>query len=284
MHRALRLTKSSHFINRRSAFPSGDKMTDKPEHIFETGPIALAIIVAAVLFSASFYFAPGKTSLLSQQPQTHIISVSADASQEVAPDKVEITFSVVSRGMDPSAIQEENDAKIRTIQSALVALGVQENNIKTIGYSLDRWTEYNKTQERYVDMGYELRNSLRVVSYDVASAGKITREAVSKGANDVSGIQFMLSDASQKKLYGQLLSQAASTAKDKAQNMATAAGVKIAGLSSMNEGYSYVAPMANYDYRSTGVGEGKAPAPEVAISAGLVKVSASVSAQYEIGG
>ena len=258
-------------------------MAEKTIYSFDTGPIALAIIVAALLFSGAFFFAPGKTQTLpSAQPQPHLLSVSSDSTSEVAPDKVEITFSVVSRGADPSALQADNDAKLRQIQAKLVALGVPEANIKTVGYSLDRWSEYNKTQEQYVDMGYQLQNSLRVVSYDTSKAGTIVKEAVQNGANSVSGIQFLLSDAAQKKIYGDLLKTAASQAKAKAESMASSAGVRIISLEQMSEGYFYVEPMANTAYKMDA--GGSAVPSDVSISAGLVSVHASVSASYEVEG
>jgi len=245
------------------------------------GPIALAIILAAIVFSGAFYFAPSKAAAdTAAQQQPHLLSVSSDATQEVSPDKVEIIFAVVSRGKDPTAVQEENDAKLRTIQEKLLAMGVPADNIKTVGYSLNRWNEYNKTQETYVDMGYELRNSLRVVSYNTKLAGSIVKEAVSNGANEMQGIQFGLSDATRDRLYSQLLQKAAAQAKQKASDMASSAGVSIKGLSQMSEGYRYVAPMANY---ALGGMDAKS-APEVSISEGLVSVQATVTAAYEIAG
>lgn len=270
-------------------------MAGKSDYAFDTGPIAMALIVAAILLSSAFYFAPGKEPLQSQGAQQRLIYVSADATREVAPDKVEITFSVYTKGADPGAIQAENDAKVRGVRAALLAIGIPPENIKTAGYSLDRWFEYNKSGEKelgpnyqppqYVQMGYQLTNSLRVVSYDVSQAGGIVKAAVANGANEVSGISFALADSTQKKLYGSLLQEAASSAKGKAQSMASAAGVQVKGLSSMSEGYSYVQPMANYNYRDTSAVSGSgAAAPEVSISAGLVKVTSTVSAQYEIAG
>ena len=245
--------------------------------------MAFAVVIAALLFSGAYYYSPSKTSFVQSQPdQQHMLSVSADANQEIAPDKVEIIFAVVSRGEDPAAIQADNDAKLRVIKDNLVLLGVPEANIKTVGYSLDRWQEYNKTSEVYDDKGYQLSNSLRVVSYDVTNAGAIVKTAVKNGANEVSGINFGLSDKLKESTYALLLQAASSQAKDKAQTMAKAAGVTLLGLDSMNEGYSYVEPMANVNYKS--VGSGIAPAPDVSISAGLVKVSATVSASYGIAG
>jgi len=252
------------------------------------GPIALALIIAALLFSGAYYYSPSKstTTVATQQQafQPHMLSVSSDASREVAPDKVEIIFGVVSIGMDPSTIQADNDAKLSQIKSTLIALGVPEANIKTVGYSLDRYQEYNKTTETYDYKGYRLSNSLRAVSYDVSLAGKIVKSAVANGANDVSGITFSLSDASQKKIYGELLQSAASSAKEKAQAIAAASGVQIVSLYSMNEGYNFVAPLANAQYNFKDMAAGAESAPEVSISAGLVKVTANVAASYEIAG
>jgi len=245
--------------------------------------MAFAVVIAALLFSGAFYFSPSKTTFTQSQPDSHMLSVSADANQEITPDKVEVTLSVVSKGKDPATIQTENDAKLRQIKENLMLLGVPEANIKTVGYSLDRWQEYNKSREAYDDMGYKLSNSIRVVSYDVSIAGAIVKTSVLNGANDVSGISFGLSDKLRESTYRSLLQIAASQAKDKATTMAKAAGVSLLGLDSMNEGYSYVEPMANYNYKSDSISMGAA-ASDVSISAGMVKVSASVSATYGIAG
>ena len=258
-------------------------MQDGKESVASTAPIAMAIMVAALVFSAAFYFSPPKTTISTDAAQIHVLSVSAEASREVVPNKAEITFSVVSRGEDPAIVQEENDGKLRRIQAGLAAMGIPSENVKTVGYSLDRWMEYNRTLEQYDYLGYVLTNSLRVVTYDVEQAGEIIKQSVQNGANDVSGVQFGLSDAERDKVYAELLKSAASQAKGKADAMATAAGVGISGLNQMSEGYSYVAPLANYDYRSVGMAEGSAP-KDVSISAGMVKVSASVSALYGIAG
>ncbi len=259
-------------------------MAKKQNIFYDSGPIAIALIVAAVLFSSAFYFAPARQIASGQQDrQERMIVVSADASRETAPDKVEMIFSVVSQGEDPIAIQAENDAKIAGVISAIAALGIPQENIKTVGYSLDRWSEYNKTQEKYVDMGYRLSNSIRVVSYNVSQAGRIVGEAVQNGANEVSGISFSLADSTQKRIYGSLLQDAAASAKSKAEAMASAAGVRISGLVLMTEGYGYVSPVANYNYREAAFDAKSGGAvPEVSISAGLVKVSATLSAQYEL--
>jgi len=285
VRRLATLTKVPIFIYSPPAYPC--KVIHMAEKVpaVETGPIALALIVAALLFSGAFYFAPQKAIISSTQDARHMLSVSADSQKEIAPDKVEMTFSVVSRGQDPAAMQTENDAKLRAIKDSLMQLGIPSSNIQTVGYSLDRYQEYNKTSAVYEDKGYQLYNSLRVVSYDVSQAGTMLKSAVAGGANDVSGISFGLSDKLRDSTYNALLQTASAQAKAKAQSMATAAGVSITALSSMNEGYSYYSAKSNVNYRGMdSSAAGAVPSPEISVSAGTVMVTAQVSATYEVAG
>ncbi len=257
-------------------------------------PLAFAIVLAAALLAGALWMSGsgGQGSVLCKDrcaisinttaPDSlaSSISVNADAQTEVAPDKAEISFSVVSRGADPALIQQDNDRTVQAITEAVQALGVPAENIKTVGYSLDRWTEWSENDKTMVDKGYVLTNSVRVVTYRVEQAGTILKLAVQNGANNVDGVSFGLSDNLSRSTYNLLLEQAAGNAGQKAQAMASASGVKIVRLNSMQEGYGYVQPVANVNYRAADM-SGAAPVP-AQISAGMAKLSASVSASYKV--
>jgi len=256
-----------------------------PAFAVDVAPMAFAVVIAALLLSGAFFYSPQKAIISNTGDSRHTLSVSADAQKEISPDKVEMSFSVISRGKDPSAMQAENDAKLRSIKDSMVQLGIPASNIQTVGYSLDRWQEYNKTSGGYDDKGYVLSNSLRVVSYDVSQAGTMLKSAVAGGANDVSGISFGLSDKLRDATYTELLKTASAQAKGKAQSMASAAGVSITSLVSMNEGYSYYSAKSNVNYRAMdSAGSAPVPSPEISVSAGTVMVTAQVSASYEVSG
>lgn len=249
--------------------------------------MAFALLLGLLALSAALYFAPQKECAgfvpqdASANGERNLLYVNSQASDEVSPDKVEIILSVVSRGEDPVKLQAENDAKIRAIQSSLISIGVLEGNIKTVGYSLDKWSEWNKTSEQVEDRGYVITNTLRAVSYDTSIAGKIVKSSVTSGANDVQSINFMLSDDLRNEVYSRLLKEACAGAKEKAQSMASASGVGIKALASLNEGYSYVEPVSNSAYYAKEMSAGSYDG-EISISSGKAKVSASVSATYEI--
>ncbi len=262
--------------------------------------LALAIIASAAIFSAAFYFSPSKTAQsISYSPAEslnytlnyslskisnianppRLLYASAEASSNAEPDMAEIVLSVVSNGTDPAAIQAENDARTRRVKAAMLAIGVPEAGIKTVGYELNRLSEYNDTSKAYETRGYRLANSMHVTSYDVSLAGKIVKSAVSEGANEVTSISFSLTDTARKAAYAKLLTQASMEAKEKAGIMASAAGVNIIGLNTMSEGYSITQVLSNYKNDISGI----APAyQDVSMSAGLVKVTATVNAGYEI--
>ncbi len=251
-------------------------------------PLAIAIFLAAIVFSASFALATPKTvvetKLIPSTTERNYLNVNAQAVEEVTPDKVEIVFSVVSKGEDPAKIQIENDEKVRKIKEKLMAIGVPEQNIKTVGYNLDKLYEWNKTLEKSVDIGYSLTNSIRVVSYQTALGANIVKESVANGANDISSVQFMLSDKTREEVYARLLEEACKNAGEKAQSMARASDAKIKRLAGMNEGYSYVEPTANVDYRYAKMeyAAQDSAGGSVSLSAGTAKVSVSVSASYEL--
>jgi uncharacterized protein YggE len=276
----------------RAIFPSVMGMAADRNSSNEYGPIALALIVAAIIFSAAFYFSPPKASsdsfnsfnysmskfsTIADSPR--LLYASAEASSDVEPDKADIVLSVVSNGTDPAAIQIENDARTRKVKSAMLSIGVPEANIKTVGYALERRYEYNQISNSYVNTGYRLTNSMHVTSYDVSLAGKIVKGAVAEGANEVTSISFGLTDSARKAAYSELLKKASLEAKDKASVMASATGVSIVGLSTMSEGYSIAQVLTSYKDAVSGV----MPAPQdISLSAGLVKVTATVNAGYEI--
>ena len=132
----------------------------------------------------------------------------------------------------------------------------------------------------YVDKGYILSNQLSVTTYQTNLTGAILKAAVSNGANDVSSVSFGLSDALQQQVYNSLLGQAATQANGKAQAIASAANVSVKKLDSISEGYQTI-PYTK-TYASNG-GVATPAAPAAVVTPGMVSVSASVSAVYEIG-
>ncbi len=246
-----------------------------------TGIMLIALIGA--IASIGIFFS-GKQSIVvntASDQQLQLLSVSGSASDEFTPDKAEIAFSIVSRGKDPKQIQVENDASFNEILKKLKQLGIPDNDIKTISYSLNKWYEWESTETggKQVDKGYELRNTVKATSTNVKLAGQILSAVVEGGANQVDYVSFSLSDKAFQQAYVSLLKEATQEAKSKANEMAAAAGVTILKLSRLDEGYSYAPLQKSFDY-------GVAAAPEairsVAVSPGTVQLTVNVNAAYQL--
>lgn len=260
-------------------------MAGKEEHVHHKGKgIFWAVLVFAVIAAVA-----SSAVLLNSNKQITVntnsaadvksIAVSGQSQDFFTPDRADISFTVDTRGQDPSAIQSQNDAVMVKIIGSLKQLGISDANIKTVTYNLQRWTEYDPETDKSVDKGYELFNTVRVTTYDTSMAGKIAGLVVQNGANTVDGISFSLSDESMKKAYGQLLKKAIAEVKQKAQEMASAAGTNIVALSTLSESRNVVP--VNYQFESLAP---MAKISSVAVNSGTVTVSASVSAVYEISG
>ena len=84
-------------------------------------------------------------------------------------------------------------------------------------------------------VGYEAYTSLSVKGLDIDAVSAIAAAAVSAGATDVSGIRYYAS--SYDEAYEAALQDAIDQARQKAQSLADAAGVRLGGVVAVTEGY-----------------------------------------------
>jgi len=133
---------------------------------------------------------------------------------------------------------------------------------------------------RQVLRGYQVRQSTTVKVRDTAKAGDLLTGAGTKGATEVSGLNFTFDDPN--KLQSDARGEAIADAKAKADALAKQLGVTLVRVVSFNENSGgYPTPM--YYAKDTAVGMGGAePARAPEISVGQNKVQSNVSVTYEI--
>lgn len=217
------------------------------------------------------------------------ISVSGYGESYSTPDIATFTYSVVSEKSTVVAAQEEATQKANAIMAYLKEAGVDEKDIKTSNYSIN--PQYDWVQSsclngvcpsgRQVLRGYEVRQSTTVKIRDTAKAGELLAGIGTKGATEVSGLQFTFENP----LQGQLEARekAIADAKSKANELAKQLGVSIVRVVAFSENGGGMPPMP---YKTEAYGRGGADmavaqsAPE--FSVGQNQVTSSVSITYEI--
>ena len=185
--------------------------------------IAVSAAIAATLLAAP---------ALAQTALPPMITVSGEATVSVAPDQAQIEAGVASEAKTAREASEANNAAMSKVLLALKGAGIAEKDYQTSRLSLQPQYAPNRSGPSPV-VGYRASNRVTVRVRDVARLASVIDVLVSAGANDIGGINFMVSNAS--KLLDEARERAVADARRKAEIYARAAGVTLAAPLSISE-------------------------------------------------
>jgi uncharacterized protein len=223
--------------------------------------IAVSAAIAATLLAAP---------ALAQTALPPMITVSGEATVSVAPDQAQIEAGVASEAKTAREASEANNAAMSKVLLALKGAGIAEKDYQTSRLSLQPQYAPNRSGPSPV-VGYRASNRVTVRVRDVARLASVIDVLVSAGANDIGGINFMVSNAS--KLLDETRERAVADARRKAEIYARAAGVTLgAPLSISEEGAP--GPVL---YRAKVASAGMAVSAPVAQGEETLQVNVSVS-------
>lgn len=216
-------------------------------------------------------------------------SFSATAEGEAVgiPDVAEFSVGILTEGgKNISLLQNENSKKTEAVVSYLKNNGVEDKDIKTVGYNVSPRYQYgdcNKISGVCPPpeiIGYSIRSSISVKMRDFGKAGELLSGVVDKGANSVSDLSFKIDD--EESLIREARNEAITKAKAKAKEIAESTGFRIGRLLSIYEGSSPT-PLYGDSYKFKGMGGDEyvsASAPS--IEPGSQDITFSVTLTYEI--
>lgn len=215
------------------------------------------------------------------------ITVSGYGEATGVPDVATFTYAVSSEKSTVAAAQTEATQKANAVMAYLREAGIDEKDIQTSDYSI--YPQYDYVQEacvggicpggRQVLRGYQVRQSTTVKVRDTAKAGELLGGVGSKGATEVSGLQFTFDDP--EGVQDEARGEAIADAKEKADELARQLGVNIVRVVSFSEnGSGYPMPMKYEAYGRGGADTAAQSAPDIAV--GENKVTSNVSVTYEI--
>jgi uncharacterized protein YggE len=235
-----------------------------------TRPNALA---AAVIACTAVAFTPVITPALAQSPQPAAISVTGEASISVPPDLAQVDGGVTTEAKSAREATDANNKAMGTVLAALKDSGIPEKDFQTSRLSLQPQSSSRTSGGPVQITGYRASNRVTVTVRDITKVASVIDALTGSGANDISGISFMVSQAS--KLLDDARAQALSDARRKAEIYARAAGVELGTpLSISEEGV----PPVMYRRMAAGMAA-SSPAP---IAQGEETLRVAVSVAYEI--
>lgn len=181
------------------------------------------------------------------------INVRGEGEVLAKPDIGSFSFSVRAEGVDAAEAQTKSAEAMNAVLGYLKEAGVEENDIKTTNYNLMPTYDYGQDQicefGRYcppvdpVIDGYEVSQMVEVKVRNLDASGDLISGVGSRGATDISGLQFTIDDETVYKAEAR--EQAIAEAREKAKQLADDLGVRIVRMTGFYEEEGYY-PMPYY--------------------------------------
>lgn len=228
---------------------------------------ALAAIMIACVSSA---FTPASA----QSPQPAAISITGEATISVPPDLAQVDGGVTTDAKTAREATDANNKAMGAVLAALKGAGIPEKDFQTSRLSLQPQSTSRISGGPMQITGYRASNRVTVTVRDITKVASVIDALTSSGANDIGGINFMVSQAS--KLLDETRTQAFNDARRKAEIYARAAGVDLGTPLSISE--DGAPPPAMYRRMAGGMAA-SAPAP---IAQGEETLRVGVNVAYEI--
>lgn len=189
-----------------------------------------ALIVALAALSAHAGPVTGAPSPSANGPASNTITVSASGKVSQVPDIAHVSLGVTVTQSTVKAARAAAATTMTNVIGAIKALGIAEADIQTVGLSL--YPQYANGSSTKI-AGYTLSNQIEITVRNLDKADDVVDTATAKGATNVNGISFDLSDPA--KALNDARASAVAAAQASATAMAAAAHVRLGAVVSITD-------------------------------------------------
>jgi uncharacterized protein YggE len=199
------------------------------------------------------------------------------------PDTAFVTSGVTSQGATAKEALDANNADMKKLIDTLKAAGIDSIDIQTSGFSVSPNYVYSDARDANgyqlppKVVGYTVYNGVTVVVRDLASLGAVLDQAVTVGANQISGVSFSVDDP--KELYNEARKAAFGDAREKAELYAEASGVELGALSLVSEVTGYNQPPQPIMYKAEAAAMDRGIVP---VEVGQLTFSIDVNVSWDL--
>ncbi|HTS14905.1 MAG TPA: SIMPL domain-containing protein [Candidatus Sulfotelmatobacter sp.] len=238
--------------------------------------VAVFAIVVGIPATVGSLRTPGVVAAASGDP-THGITVQGTAIVSLKPDLATVSLGVQAQASTASAAQSGANKAMAAVIAAVKGQGVADADLATQGIDLNPTYGDQTVSGTPRVTGYQASESLSVKVRDIDKVGPVLDAGVNAGATSVGGISFSLADPTA--ATAQARQMAVKDAHDRAQALATAAGVTLGAPISITEESATQPPI----YYATGA----AVAPDKSyvatpVQTGTTDVTVTVDIVYSI--
>ena len=203
----------------------------------------------------------------------HIVT-SARGEARARPDRATIMIGVQTRAATAAQAASENATKQEAVLAALRRLGLTNDQLSTVEYSVHPEMRYTEREEPRV-IGYTVHNSIRADITRIEQVGAVLDAALGAGANAINSLTFHASNIEE--VRRQAIANAMENARADAEVLARAAGGILGRLIEAST-VEIAIPLMRQSLARMDMAQAAPPTP---IQPGEQEVSASVTATWE---
>lgn len=250
------------------------------------------LLIGLVLSSLTFAFSYGISGWneFSKRTSTRQININGEGKVATKPDIALFNASIVTEAKKIKDTQDENGRKSEAVTKFLKEKGVEEKDIKTIGYSIYPQYQYYDALPCYVPpcpaprqpeiISYQVRHTLEIKVRDLNKVDELLEGIVSKGANEVGSVSFTIDEPENVKVEAR--KKAIENAQEKAEMLAKNLGVGLGKVVTFSESFGGY-PVMESSARFYGVGgAGMGGGYTSGVQTGEQEVVANVNITYEL--
>lgn len=200
-----------------------------------------------------------------------LVTVIGEGTVAIAPDLAIIRVGVSSQGKSAREASDANAKQMTAVLAAIKDAGIAERDMQTSRLSLQPQYDPNRSAPTRL-LGFQASNQVTVKIREIDKLAGILDRAIGAGANEMSGIEFVVSEPS--KLLDKARGDAMADAHRKAELYASAAGAKVGHVVAITEEGSAQPP---YPVQAMRAGAAVPVAP------GEQTLRAVVTVSYELG-
>lgn len=206
----------------------------------------------------------------------NVISVNGVGRVSMKPDAMVVDVGVDARAPALADATADASRRMTGLLARVKALGVRDQDITTVVYSVDPIAAPRRTDEEASRIvAYRVVNVVRLRIRDLAAGGPVVDGAVAAGANTISALQFTVNDPAHAESEARAL--AVREAAAKAKEIAAAAGARLGDLLSVTEG-AVPRPIVTRAAAVMAAGP-SGPGP---VEAGQLEIVVNVQARYRL--
>jgi uncharacterized protein len=163
-------------------------------------------------------------SLATAQAAGRLVTVTGEASVSIAPDTAVIRIGVSTQAKTAGEASDANAQKMNAVLGSIKNSGVAERDVQTAWLSIQPQYDSSKPGAPHL-IGFQVTNQVMVKIRDIKSLPVVLDHAIAAGANEMSGIEFIVSE--QSKLLDKARDEAIADARRKAELYVKAAGARL---------------------------------------------------------